>query len=65
MPHKCAANRYQREVAEAVPADLIRWADGLALVATGSAFPPVSYGGRTIRIAQYNNGALPQHVYVR
>ena len=41
--------------AEAVPADLIRWTDGLALVATGSAFPPVSYGGRTIRTAQCNN----------
>lgn len=41
--------------AEAVPADLIRWTVGRALVATGSAFPPVSYGGRTIRIAQCNN----------
>jgi malate dehydrogenase (oxaloacetate-decarboxylating) len=40
---------------EAKPDDLIRWTDGRALVATGSPFPPVSYGGRTIPIAQCNN----------
>src|SRR5271165_3845183 len=40
---------------EARPDDLIRWTDGRALVATGSPFALVSYGGRTIRIAQCNN----------
>jgi malate dehydrogenase (oxaloacetate-decarboxylating) len=40
---------------EAKPDDLIRWTDGRALVATGSPFPPVSYGGRAIPIAQCNN----------
>src|SRR6266478_6693725 len=40
---------------EAKADDLIRWTDGRALVATGSPFPPVSYGGRTIPIAQCNN----------
>ena len=40
---------------EATPEDLIRWSDGHALVATGSPFPPVSYNGREIPIAQCNN----------
>jgi malate dehydrogenase (oxaloacetate-decarboxylating) len=40
---------------EAKAEDLIRWTDGRALVATGSPFAPVSYGGQTIRIAQCNN----------
>ena len=44
--------------AEAVPEDLIRWTDGRALVATGSPFPPVSYGGRTYSIAQSNNALV-------
>jgi malate dehydrogenase (oxaloacetate-decarboxylating) len=44
--------------AEAVPADLIRWTDGRALVATGSPFDPVEYGGVTYRIAQANNALV-------
>jgi len=40
---------------EATAEDLIRWTDGRALVASGSPFAPVSYGGRNIPIAQCNN----------
>jgi len=40
---------------EATAEDLIRWTDGRALVASGSPFAPVSYGGRSIPIAQCNN----------
>ena len=40
---------------EANAGDLIRWTGGRALVATGSPFAPVSYGGRMIPIAQCNN----------
>jgi malate dehydrogenase (oxaloacetate-decarboxylating) len=40
---------------EAAPADLMRWTDGQALIATGSPFPPVELGERRIPIAQCNN----------
>ena len=44
--------------AEAVPADLIAWTDGRALVATGSPFDPVVHNGTTYRIAQANNALV-------
>jgi malate dehydrogenase (oxaloacetate-decarboxylating) len=40
---------------EANAEDLIRWTEARALVATGSPFAAVSYGGRNIQIAQCNN----------
>jgi malate dehydrogenase (oxaloacetate-decarboxylating) len=46
------------ELAEAVPADLLAWSDGRALVATGSPFNPVSYAGITYTIAQANNALI-------
>jgi malate dehydrogenase (oxaloacetate-decarboxylating) len=44
--------------AEAQPEDLIRWTAGRAIVATGSPFPPVTYGGRSLPITQCNNAYL-------
>lgn len=41
--------------AEADPADLARWTDGRALVATGSPFPPLKIDGREVPVAQANN----------
>ncbi|MGC1491007.1 MAG: NAD-dependent malic enzyme [Candidatus Acidiferrum sp.] len=40
---------------EAHPADLYPWTDGRALIATGSPFPPVYFGGKTIPVSQCNN----------
>jgi malate dehydrogenase (oxaloacetate-decarboxylating) len=44
--------------AEANPADLIAWTEGRALVATGSAFAPVTYRGVTYVVGQVNNAML-------
>jgi malate dehydrogenase (oxaloacetate-decarboxylating) len=46
------------ELAEAVPADLIEWTDGRALVATGSPFQPVRYQGTDFVIGQANNALV-------
>jgi malic enzyme len=40
---------------EAIPADIIKWTEGRALIATGSPFDPVPWNGRTITIGQGNN----------
>jgi malate dehydrogenase (oxaloacetate-decarboxylating) len=46
------------ELAEAVPADLLAWTEGRALVATGSPFPPVTYEGVRFEIGQANNALI-------
>jgi malate dehydrogenase (oxaloacetate-decarboxylating) len=40
---------------EAIPADLIEWTGGRALIATGSPFDDVIYHGKTYSIGQCNN----------
>ncbi len=43
------------DYAEAAPEDVIRWSNGMALVATGSPFPAVDYAGTQYQIGQGNN----------
>jgi malate dehydrogenase (oxaloacetate-decarboxylating) len=43
---------------EAIPADLLRWTDGRALVGSGSPFPPVEVNGKLVRISQINNSYI-------
>jgi len=40
---------------EAVPANLYEWTQGRCLVATGSPYADVEYGGRRLRVGQGNN----------
>jgi malate dehydrogenase (oxaloacetate-decarboxylating) len=44
--------------AEALPADVLAWTEGRALVATGSPFPPVELDGITYQVAQANNALV-------
>jgi malate dehydrogenase (oxaloacetate-decarboxylating) len=44
--------------AEAIPAAVLAWTDGRALVATGSPFEPVTLGGHTYEVAQANNALV-------
>ena len=46
------------ELAEAVPADIIRWTEGRGFVAAGSPFGPVSYNKITYVIGQANNALI-------
>jgi malate dehydrogenase (oxaloacetate-decarboxylating) len=43
---------------EATPSDLLAWTEGRAVVATGSPYPAVVYGGRVIQIGQCNNSFI-------
>jgi len=46
------------EKCEAKPADILVWSLGKALIATGTAFPPVEYQNRMVQIAQCNNALV-------
>ncbi len=43
---------------EAQPADVLAWTAGRAIVATGSPFQPVSFGGKLYEIGQGNNAFI-------
>src|SRR5205823_1656064 len=43
---------------EAIPADLLAWTGGRALIATGSPFGPVTYQGVAYQIGQANNALI-------
>jgi malate dehydrogenase (oxaloacetate-decarboxylating) len=45
-------------LSEAAPADLIKWTDGRALVATGSPYTAVDYGGIRYEVGQANNALV-------
>lgn len=43
---------------EGIPAEILKWTGGQALVATGSPFDPVEFEGKRYAIAQCNNGYI-------
>ena len=43
---------------EAIPEDLLAWTEGRCLIATGSPFDPVDFGGQEVNIAQGNNAFI-------
>ncbi|WP_029476303.1 NAD-dependent malic enzyme [Deinococcus frigens] len=43
---------------EAQPADLIRWTNGGAIIASGSPFPDVEYSGKSYPVGQGNNAFI-------
>jgi malate dehydrogenase (oxaloacetate-decarboxylating) len=43
---------------EAVPADILKWTAGQAIIATGSPFPDVDYNGQQFSIGQGNNAFI-------
>ncbi len=43
---------------EARPEDIVKWTDGRAIVAAGSPFQPVAYGGELRKIGQANNAFI-------
>ncbi|MTJ81879.1 MAG: NAD-dependent malic enzyme [Telmatospirillum sp.] len=44
--------------AEAVPQDLLDWSQGRAVIGTGSPFPPASWQGQVVPVAQTNNSYI-------
>ncbi|BCA95231.1 NAD-dependent malic enzyme [Legionella antarctica] len=46
------------EKCEAQPADILIWSQGRALIATGTAFPPIEYQNRLLEVAQCNNALV-------
>ena len=65
---RCMAENVERPVifplsnptsrSEATPEQLMAWTHGRALIGTGSPFPPVTWGGRTIATDQTNNSYI-------
>ncbi len=43
---------------EAIPADLLLWTEGRAIIGTGSPFAPVEFGAKKIPISQVNNSYI-------
>jgi len=43
---------------EAIPAEVMEWTSGRALIATGSPFPDVEWGAQRLRIGQGNNAFI-------